>query len=110
MAWKTAKLIEPKENKELEEIENLQPELNKEYMLQIERMGTSEAGKEWIVVTDEENKEFWLPSHKDLREKLKQFEDLAEGDYILIKHVEDVDVGMDYPKKIYDVKWDDGNG
>jgi len=107
MAWKTAKFEEPKEKEDLPEIGNLQPEMDQSYMLCIERMGEKE-GKQWIVVSDEDNVEWWLPSHKDLRTKLAQFP-IEIGDYILIKYVEDVDVGMDYPKKIYEVKWDDGN-
>jgi hypothetical protein len=107
MAWKKAEDEKPKENNE-KEIETLQPEFNKQYELRINRMGEKD-GKDWFIVEDTEEVEWWLPNHYDLRNKLKQF-DIQEGDYILIEHVEDKDIGKENPLKIYDVYWDDGTG
>jgi hypothetical protein len=106
MAWKKAKDEKPKEG---EKTEVLQPKLGKQYELCVNQMGTNNYGP-WYLVEDENGKEWFLPNHKDLRSKLRQFKDLAEGDYILIEYIKDKDIGKENPLRIYDVYWDDGEG
>ena len=107
MVWQQAKIENENKNIEQKETETLQPEFEKEYILQIKRMGTNDKG-DWYLVTDEEGQDWWLPNHYDLKQKLKEFPKIEEDDYISIKHVEDKDIGKENPLKIYDVFWDDG--
>ena len=90
-----------------EKTATLQLELGKQYELCILGIGENEYGQ-WYKVLDDDDNEYFLPNHKDLKMKLRQFKEIQEGDYILIKYIEDKDIGKENPLRIYEVYWDDG--